>query len=270
MENGRAGALVLGVDLEGVNVDLADGGVDRERDRVMEIGAVLWDAGRRQPVRFFSHLIDEEGRPPITAELTELTGIDDGMLARWGLSGERLKGALGELAGLMGEADHLMAHSGTRYDLPMLGALYERHGLRMPEKTWIDSSQDIEYPRAVKGRGLAALEHAHGFVNPFPHRAVTDVLSMLRVASGYPLERMVRLARSPKVRVVAKFGPPDWKDPESVRKFNAVKRRVSRARFQWNPDRRVWSKDVHKVLLDEGGLRYDFEWGVEDDRRLPA
>ena len=45
-----------------------------------------------------------------------------------------------------------------------------------------------------------ALEHYHGFLNPFPHRAVTDVMSMLKIASQYDLDRMADLAKLPHCR----------------------------------------------------------------------
>ena len=259
------GNLILGIDLEGVNTNLIESGIDLEKDRVMEIGAVLWDYGRRQPVQIFSYLIDEEDRPPIDEELTQLTGIDDSMLSHWGLKGSQIREKLEELNWLIGKAGYLMAHNGSGYDYPMLNALYGRNSLPMAEKLWIDSSQDIEFPKIMKNRGLSGLEYAHGFINPFSHRAVTDVLSMLKIASGYPLDRMVALAQSPKVRIVAKLQAPNWRSKREVDAFNIVKNRVSKARFRWNPEEKVWFKDVHKIFIDEKKINYDFEWSILEE-----
>ena len=257
--------LILGIDLEGVNANLVDRGLCLETDRVIEIGAVLWDVDRKGPVQLYSHLIDEKDRSVIDDDLRELTGIDDTMLADWGLKGSGIGEKLRELAALMEKANYLMAHNAHGYDLPMLKALYERHSLEMPSKIWIDSSQDIEFPRSIKHKSLSHLEYAHGFINPFPHRALTDVLSMLKIASQYPLDRMVELAKSPRVTIIAKFRPPNWQDREEVQRFNVIKNKVSRAKFRWNPEKRVWSKDIHKLMIDENKIHYDFNWEIHEE-----
>ena len=44
---------VLGLDLEGMNVDIKKG-VNTKLDRITEIGAVLWDWEKKQPLKMFS------------------------------------------------------------------------------------------------------------------------------------------------------------------------------------------------------------------------
>ncbi|MCR9204687.1 MAG: 3'-5' exonuclease, partial [Halobacteriovoraceae bacterium] len=176
--------LVLGIDLEGMNKDLIMSGVDTSVDRVIEVGAVLWDWNHSQPVKIISELINEVDHLPISEEVEDITGIDDPMLEKWGAKGTKIHEILTSLAELMETSDYIMAHNGSGYDYPMLNAMFKRYDMQMPEKVWIDSMTDIEYPKKFQGRSLALLEHAHGFVNPFPHRAVTDVLSMLKVASN--------------------------------------------------------------------------------------
>ena len=250
--------LILGVDLEGVNQNLSQG-INLDVDRVTEVGALLWDWEQAQPVSFHSHLIDESDRPDITEELVELTGITDSMLFNHGHKGEGIVKILEHLLEDFDRADYILAHNGRGYDYPMLKALYQRHGKQLPSKVWIDSSSDIEYPRKMKQRSLMALEHYHGFVNPFPHRAVTDVMSMLKIASQYNLERMIELAGSPIVELVAEFSPPNWNDAEQVAKFNVIKNKVARSGFRWNPQRKTWSRRVHRTLIDEGKLKFEFE-----------
>ena len=253
---------LLGIDLEGINTELQENGLNLETDRVMEIGAVLWDVQRKTPVQFFSHLIDEADRPIVDRELTELTGIDENMLQHWGLKGKDIQEKLHELKSLIDASDYLMAHNAHGYDKPMLEALYKRFSLEIPKSTWIDSLEDIEFPSKIKSRSLASLEYAHGFINPFPHRAVTDVLSMLKIASAYSLERMAKFAKSPRVTIVATFKAPNWRNPEEVTAFNKIKHRVSKARFRWNPQEKIWTKKVHKLLLEEDKIHYDFEWKI--------
>lgn len=256
--------LILGIDLEGMNENLVEAGVNLRVDRVTEIGAVLWDTRINAPIRFFSELTDERDRIPMSEEVIELTGIDDKLLADYGLKGDEIKMCLERLALIMKKADYLMAHNGEKYDRPMLDAMYKRYGLEMPNKTWIDTQNDVEYPKKITHKSMAALEHAHGFINPFPHRAVTDVLSMLKIASHYDYDRMALIASSPKIRITASLKAPNWKDRYQVEEFNKIKSKVSRARFQWDPEDKLWTKIVSKVHMDEGILGFDFDWTVEN------
>lgn len=255
---------VLGLDLEGINQDLQNSGVNTNTDRVIEIGAVLWDWTAAQPVRLMSELIDEVDRLPISEEVSLLTGIDNKMLDDWGAKGSDIHPILTSLAKLMDKADYIMAHNGHQYDIPMLQSMFKRYDIAMPEKLWIDSMNDIEFPKKMTGRSMALLEHAHGFVNPFPHRAATDVLSMLKIASQYSLERMVKLAKSPVVTLVASLNAPNWKDQKAVAEFNAVKNKVARSRFKWNPSSKQWLKEIPQILIDEGKVKFDFEYYIKE------
>ena len=252
--------LILGVDLEGINENLTQKGVNLDIDRVTEIGAILWDTRINSPVRIFSELIEERDRLKLTQEVIDLTGIDEQLLDEWGLKGDEIKMALERLSIIIKKADYLMAHNGAKYDKPMLTAMFERHGVEMPNKIWIDTQEDVEYPKKITHKSMAMLEHAHGFINPFPHRAVTDVFAMLKIASKYDYVRMTKLAAAPKVRIVAELKAPNWKNKLEVEKFNAIKHKVARARFQWDPNAKEWSKIVSQVHIDEGKLMYDFNW----------
>ena len=255
--------LILGIDLEGINENLFEKGVNTRVDRVIEIGAVLWETRLDCPIKFYSELIDERDRLPLSEEVIDLTGIDEQLLKDYALRSDEIGRALERLALIIKKADFLMAHNGTKYDKPMLEAMFDRYNVQMPSKTWIDTQIDIEYPKKITHKSMAALEHAHGFINPFPHRAVTDVLSMLKIASHYDYTRMAKLAQSPKVKIVAELRAPNWKDRSQVEKFNAIKNKVARARFQWDPNDKKWFKFVHQLHLDENILNFDFDWSID-------
>lgn len=262
-QNKSSHRYVLGLDLEGINENLIENGVNLTLDRVTEIGAVLWDVDRGGPVKILSELIDEPDHLPIDEDTADLTGIDDKMLEDWGAKGEDIKKILEKLVRMIDSAEAIVAHNGGNYDRPMIEAMAKRHGVTFPEKTWIDTGRDIEFPKRMHMRSMAALEHAHGFVNPFPHRAVTDVLSMLKIFSNYDYDRTLSLARSPIVTIVAELKAPNWKDAKAVSEFNLLKNKVAKARFRWNPSDKTWTKDFHKILLDEGKIDFNFEWSIK-------
>jgi DNA polymerase-3 subunit epsilon len=252
--------IICGIDLEGMNQNLEFEGINLGKDRVIEIGAALWDFELKAPVKIFSELIDEPDRLSISPEVAELTGITDNILEKWGAKEQQIPNTLNQLKELFNQADFIMAHNGDQYDKPMLGAMFNRYGIPMPDKLWIDSLMDVEYPKKIKGRSLALLEYAHGFINPFPHRALSDVFSMLKIVSEYDLERMIQLAASPLIPIEAKLPTPNWGSPEEMKIFNQKKHKISKARFKWNPNNKTWTKLVHQILIDEGKIDFDFEW----------
>lgn len=246
MTNNRP--LILGIDLEGMNEDLIHSGLNLKVDRIIEVGAVLWDFNRKRPLQIITELINEADHLPISEEVERLTGIDDEMLTDWGLREDHIKIFLRNLTGYINKADYLMAHNGPNYDIPMLEAMYKRYGMELPKKVWIDTLTDIEYSEKIQNRSMMALEYHHGFINPFPHRAVTDVLAMLKIASNYGLQRMTELAESPKITIVAKLNAPDWKNASEVKKFNKIKNKVSKSKFRWNPSDKTWTREIQKNL----------------------
>ncbi len=256
--------IICGIDLEGMNVDLEFSGPNLDKDRVIEIGAVLWDSEYGQPVKQMSELILENGKPPISQEVFELTGISDELLERWGAKGEAIEKVLSNLKVMMEQADYIVAHNGTNYDKPMIGAMFNRYGIAMPNTLWIDTYKDVEFPSRIRSKSQAMLEHSHGFINPFPHRALTDVLSLLKIISNYDLDRMVKLAKSPILTLQAVLNPPNWSDQKELQEFNLKKNKVSRAQFKWNPENKTWTKKVHKILLDEGKISFEFDFKILD------
>jgi len=268
---------VLGLDLEGMNVDIKKG-VQVNVDRITEIGAVLWDWDQKAPLEMLSKLVAEPDCPHITEDNTRITGITNEMVAEFGANPSVVAD---ELANLMEKADCIMAHNGGSfirptdgYDYQMLMAFYSRYGKVMPNKVWIDTLTDLEFPEEILthtkgGKSMLVLEHAHGFINPFPHRAVTDVLAMLKIASRYDINRMALLAQSPVVELVWSRPYPGYRaSPKEKIAFEEGKEFAKSNGFRWNPDNKEWVLKAKQVLLNEGlreslgGFDYTIRGGV--------
>lgn len=260
--------LVLGLDLEGINKDLIGSGVNLQTDRVIEIGAVLVDWDTLQPVKILSELIDEVDRLELSEEVIELTGINERHLKNWGLKGEGIRSTLNELSKLFHEADYILAHNGDGYDKPMIHAMFQRYDISFDEnKLWIDSSKDIEFPKKFSQRSLAMLEHYHGFINPMPHRALADVFSTIKIASQYNLERIIKLAQSPRKTLIADLNAPNWKNKKEVEVFNTKKNIIAKSGFKWNPKDKNWELVVQELLINENRLSFPFEWYIKDESK---
>lgn len=213
--------LILGLDFETT-------GLSKTEDRITEMGAVLWDTEAKAPVRIFNSLITQDEGVTLRPEIVRLTGITDEMLKT---HGDPLSYSLGYLTGLISKADAVIAHNAP-FDKGFYEAEMQRLGYGIDEKVlWADSAVDVPYPEHIETRKLVFLAAEHGFVNPFAHRAVTDVLTMLRVCAYYDWGQIIESAKLPNVTLWAKttFHEKDI---------------AKAAGYRWNGDTKQWLKTV--------------------------
>ena len=115
---------VLGIDLEttGLNV---------EQDRIIELGACIWDTETQMPIEFLSILVKPEAGLPLSLEVKDVTGITDELLERIGFETEYATAHLIEMAK---RADCFCAHNGTDFDKPLLAVEGSRQPQRRPRR----------------------------------------------------------------------------------------------------------------------------------------
>jgi DNA polymerase-3 subunit epsilon len=218
--------LIIGIDTETTGLSPVD-------DRITEIGAVAWDTDHATPVAFFHKFIKQE--KPLPDFIKELTGLNDEILEKYGV---HETDAVRWLHEFIGNSEYLVAQNAP-FDKGMLDAAYLRSGVFIPDKQWIDTAKDIPYPPRIKTKSLISVAAEHGFLNPFPHRAVTDVLTMLTVMSKYDINTIVANACEPKVLLWAKT---TYKEKDLAKASG----------FYWNGERRMWFKSIMlKDLIEE-------------------
>lgn len=210
--------MILGLDFE-------TNGLDTNACQIMEIGAVLWCEKTHRPISMMSRLIKEA---VVTEESLACNGI---LQSDIDLIGMPLEYAHKELELFVERVSHVVAHNGTGFDRP----IYNRHGWDK-SKPWIDTSVDVPYPSHIATRKLVHLAAEHGFVNPFPHRAVTDVLTMMRVLSKYDFAPIAEMATQPSVTVAAMVS---FEDKEKARARG----------YRWDPKDRRWVKSLRLPQL---------------------
>lgn len=228
--------LLLGLDVETT-------GLEASSDRIIEIGAVLWDTERSQPVKIFSEMIREPDVEAISPLIEDITGINYPMLQQFGLIPS--SGLFQTLQWYMDRATYFVAHNAP-FDREFLREFFLRHQEVMPEKPWIDTIQDVPYPKKFKGRALTYLAAEHGFINPFPHRAVTDVMTMLKVLSHYDVELIAESAESPTLELTAMVSYDD-------------RDKAKDAGFRWDGGDKKWKMKIKKPAFKPE----DFEFKVE-------
>lgn len=232
--------LVLGVDVETT-------GLDPKSDEVIELGYALWDWGKRKPIVCGSFLMQPSR--PLTEEIKLVTGIEDGdfdFQSEYRLSWEKF-------LEVEKHADYLMAHNAT-FDKAFVEKSLSSLEMRPVNKTWIDTLVDIEFDKQKsKYKNLTYLAATHGFVNPFPHRALFDVLSMLKIASNYDLGPMALSAVSPMITVHALV---DFNGRDEAKK----------AGFIWNPNDKKWEMKIKKLQLDK--IKGDFNFKITETQLI--
>lgn len=223
--------IVLGLDVETT-------GLSSEKDDIIEIGAVLWDTDRGIPLLIKNYGVRTTN--PISSFITDLTGITQEDNALYNTEDSVI--AL-ELELFIKHADYLVAHN-HQFDKRFLTAWIKKQGSLYDQsmfdsKPWIDTQTDLPTEAYGKSKALPYLAADNGFVNPFAHRAVFDVLTMLTV-----LQKHIHNLDLAKEKVYL----------EAVVSIEE-KDKAKKEGFRWNPDRKVWWKiDVKKKQYS-----YDFK-----------
>jgi DNA polymerase-3 subunit epsilon len=193
-----------------LGLDFETTGLDTANDRVTEVGLCLWDAAKKRPITTYSiFLYDKQMEERFTPEAVDmmerLCGITPELLREFGQDPGKNFAWMADYC-RNHRVDYIVAHNGENFDKPFQEQELTRHGVvgsYLRELPWLDTKQDIPHPTPPDSNKLKHLALDAGFINPFAHRAVFDVLTMLRVLSNYPLEEVIAYSKVPFVTVRA-------------------------------------------------------------------
>lgn len=189
---------VLGLDIE-------TSGLNKDTDRIIEFGCVLWEVESKKPLLIHSSILKEKDCPYVTPEITKLTGISESMLTEFGADPSVYLHLIGGICKAH-DVKYLVAHNGKNFDYPFLIECLKRNGRSdspLVSLPLIDTRWDLPFKEEPESRKLKHLAPDHGFINPFSHRAVFDVLTMLRIMSFYDFNEVVALSKIPFITVKA-------------------------------------------------------------------
>lgn len=209
--------------------------VNPKQARPLEIGAVLYDMEEDKPLRLYSEMIYEDDHPESPEPLVKLTGITDKMRMDYGVSTREAHNAFN---GLMKQADFIVAHNGNVFDKIIYESECERIGLQKVEKEWIDTKVDVPYPPEIKTTKLTYLCTEHLFLNPFAHRALFDVLSMIEILKKYDINEVIELAKQPTFKVVANVSYHD-------------RQQAKDRGYHWDGENKQWTKIVKQAKAEQ-------------------
>ncbi len=222
-------------------LDTETTGLDAKNERIIELAmlSVLVDTATGQPVGpVTTYESFEDPGKPIPAAITEITGIDDGMVR-----GQRIDDA--RVAELVQEADLIVAHN-AGFDRPFVEA-------RLPVfagRAWNCSFVGIDWK--AQGSGSAKLEflaHERGWFYD-AHRSLVDCHALLQVLAAplkdgrSGLQQLLQGASATRYKLRATGAPFDAKD--------ALKARG----YRWDNEGRVWWIS----LMGQDALQQEAEW----------
>lgn len=157
----------------GLMIDVETTGLDYRTDQIIELGAVMFNydaAGRIYRLSEPLHCYNDPG-VPITAEITELTGITNEMVA-----GHKLD--VTELDEMIGLSNFVVAFNAD-FDRKFI----ERVNMGAVKKPWGCLMAQVPWgAEGIAGRRMEYIAHALGFFYE-AHRAVDDCLAGIHLLS---------------------------------------------------------------------------------------
>lgn len=238
-----------------VAIDFESTGLDISTARITEVGMVKFRVPDYKIISMQSFLIN-----PLTEtlkpEIEDLTGITNEMVSVHGLSSPV---ALFDIEEFCKNASYIVAHNGNNYDKPLLLSEINRHNFSENREAnvfevtpWLDTSIDVPYPPGITTRKLVHLCCDHGFLNPFPHRALSDAMSCYKLLSHYDFNQVVEFSKSPTLKVLAIIEKPWFDNGEG-------KKKAFDAGFRWNGELKRWQKVIKEVNYEKECGSYGFE-----------
>lgn len=195
---------VLGLDLEATSLDV-------NTARIVELGLCLWDTETNSPLItegtfvYCEEMEEEISKDEVREMLQRVCGIDIRHVREFGIHPQVAFNRIFEICEKYG-VEFIVAHNGSGYDQPLLLTEMKRYLsglLKFEEIPWIDTRTDLPFDVEPDSRKLKHMALEAGFINPFPHRALFDVMTMLKVMSQFPIEDIMGYRAVPWVVVRA-------------------------------------------------------------------
>ena len=226
----------------GVIVDTETTGLDARKDKIIEIGMIVFDYDpvTGQPIQVsgtYGGLEDPEF--PLAPETIRLTGITDALVA-----GQHFDDAA--LTALLSDTRLVIAHNAA-FDRPFL----EKRLPIFSDFPWGCSMMDIDWEaEGINSRKLDYLAFRQGFFFD-AHRAGEDCQALLEILS-LPLP----LSAQPGLKPILDRLPKKSYTVSALNSPFSTKDLLKERQYRWNGERRCWIR----TLESETALKKETEW----------
>lgn len=216
--------------------DCETSGLDVNEDEILELGYAVYHIDNPAPLVMKSKFITNH-KKEITSEITDITGITQPIIDLLGEPGEEVYSELIEDISRFG-IKHMVGHNAFRFDKNILKNNMARHGLSLPEVVIVDTQTDIKYKTKSKSMRLSYLLADHGYINPFPHRALTDAMSCAMLLYMYDIHKTLEIAATPMIEIRADVG---YNNKDLAKALG----------YGWDGERKIWIKTIRKYYQKE-------------------
>lgn len=130
----------------------------------------------------------------------KITGISLERCHKYGVTRNEIASFLG--VALMNKPDFLVAHNARGFDQIIFERLMKDYDVNIP---WIDTMEDlpIETYERLGTRTLEFMAARSGFLNPFPHAALPDVMTMMKLLLMEDVAIVAERSKIPTVTIAA-------------------------------------------------------------------
>lgn len=203
-------------------VDTETSGLDPKTGELLEVAVALWS---------FDLGLVHAGSIPVRAEANAaqaVNGIPLRLVQDFGWNPDASKDWVRRMTA---GADAVVAHN----------ADFDRQWLpELAERPWICTCNDVTWPAPVQSRSLTAIALAHGVGVVDAHRALTDVMTLVRLfeavqARGHSVRELLQAGLRPKATFRALVSYDD-------------REKAKAEGFRWDAGRKVW---VRKMAIDD-------------------
>lgn len=209
-----------------VGLDLETTSLDTENCRILEVGVARFVD--KEIIDMNSWLVYQD-RSYLTDEVRKISKFKVDMVVDYGYSEEAV---IKRLNKVLESVEYVVAYNGRSYDKQVYEQTCKRLGIETVDRLWVDPLKDIDFGPDIFGRKLVHVAAEHGFLNPFPHRALFDVITMLKIYFDYDEEAVLTNAKAPTVKIFALNLPFAKKDMAKSRGY------------KWDADGKIWYLEI--------------------------
>jgi DNA polymerase III epsilon subunit-like protein len=227
-----------------LSYDVESTGLDVNEDRIIEVGAILFSTAQKKCLESQGFLVKAD--KPISDEITKITGITQAAVDRFGYDSAD---ALDTVIDMMNQADAIVGQNVIQFDKRITESWARREGKTLPEKLYVDTRTDL---LLTQGKHLQYMCADNFFLNLFPHSALSDCQSVVKLLEKEDIDKVIERAKSPTVVLIAHHRRED-------------NDKAKKMRFRWNPTLRVWWLTAKQLDVEKIASEAPFDISVSNE-----